>query len=89
MTIQINGYGMFTMEENNFKRFLEICDMNTDLFLDMLNMNNKIGAVPIISINVDKIEKEGPIPFSHHQTEIGLKRMQMLDQENIITQIDY
>ena len=88
MTIDLNGYGMFQMEEHNFKRFLEICEMESDLFLDMLLMNNKIGAVPIISINQDKIEKEGPIPFSHHQTEIGMSRMQMLMNENIISKVD-
>lgn len=88
MTIDLNGYGMFEIEENNFKRFLEICDINTDLFLDMLNMYNQIGAVPILSINVENIEKEGPIPFSHNQTEIGIKRMQLLDKENIISQVN-
>jgi hypothetical protein len=85
MTIQLNGYGMFKVEENNFKRFLEICDMDTDLFLDMMNMYNNIGAVPILSINVEKIEKEGPIPYSHNQTEIGVTRMQLLEEENIIS----
>lgn len=58
MTIDLNGYGMFQMEESNFKRFLEICDMDSDLFLDMLIMHNKIGAIPILPLMLKKLKKK-------------------------------
>ena len=88
MQISLNGYGIFDLEEQNYKRFTEIVSIDIDMLLNLIDMRRDFGVIPIISVNAEIIDKEGPIPYSHHRTEIGVKRMKQLVEEKIITQIN-
>ena len=91
--IQINlrGFGVYNLEKENYVNFAKTLDIDLDLFLDnfvknMLYMSS-IGAVPEISINLEKIEKEGKHPYDFIKTEIGEKRFNELTENGIIKKI--
>ena len=81
--IQLNGYnGSFLLDEIKYENFKKILNIDTELLLDIIDIS-KI-AIPIISINEENINEEGPIPYSHIKTKIGEKRFYKLINDKII-----
>lgn len=80
--IDLQGLGIFKIDTTKYEELKEILKLDSDFLLDLINF----PAVPILCINVDKIEKEGLIPFGYIITEIGKERYQKLIDKNIITQ---
>ena len=49
-----------------------------DIILQMMDMYSTYGICPVLSLNVDKIEEEGPISYGHNKTKIGEERYNYL-----------
>lgn len=83
LQIELQGFGYYIIKNDKYQSFIDITEIDSELFLDLIDIKN-IEAIPILSINVSKIEKEGPIPYGFKPTEIGLKRLEKLINEKVI-----
>ena len=54
--------------------------MDEDLLLDLIDLSK--FAVPILCINTENVDEEGPKPEGHIITEIGKNRFELLKEMN-------
>lgn len=83
MKITLQGFGDFNIESTHYKKFIDILNLEDDLFLHILDLSKIL--IPIICINIDNIESEGPIPYGFNKTQIGIDRFEKLEKEGVIT----
>lgn len=55
-----------------------------DIILQMMDMYGTYNVCPVLSLNVDKIENEGPVEYGYIKTKIGEERYNYLINNKII-----
>jgi len=84
MHIDLQRFGFYKIEEKNYQDFMNILDLDVDLFLQLVDMSKMV--IPILSINSENIKEEGPSPMGY--TEIGVKRLNELLDKKIIEKVE-
>lgn len=56
-----------------------------DVFLQMVSMSK--FCMPILCLNFEEIDSEGPKPLGHVRTEIGIDRVDYLIENEIINKL--
>lgn len=85
INIELIGYGNYQIDfSKNFEDLKKILNVDDDFLLDIINNFKNCKAFFCISINIPNIEKEGRLPYSYIQTNIGLKRFNDLKNKKII-----
>jgi hypothetical protein len=83
MYITLQGFGDYKIEEHKYNDFMRILNLDVDLLLHLIDLSKIV--IPILCINSEFILEEGPQPSGHLTTEIGMKRLtELLDEEIII-----
>ena len=80
MNIELQGGPMVkVLDLEKLNKYLKL----DDIILNMMEIS-QIGACPILSLNVSRIEKEGKVPYGHIETKIGKERYKYLIDNKII-----
>ena len=82
MKIDLQGFGIVEIQRDKYNDFVEYLDLDMDEFLHIVSMSEI--CIPILSINLNVIESEGPKPVGHIQSKIGLERFNYLIKNEII-----
>ena len=83
MKLELQGFGSFEIKEDKYTEFVEFLELDMDVFLQMVSMSK--FCIPILCLNFEKIESEGPIPLGYIKTEIGVNRINHLIDNEIIS----
>jgi hypothetical protein len=84
MELELQGFGLFEIKKDKYTEFVEFLELDMDVFLNMVSIFG-IGAMPILCLNFEKMESEGPIPLGYIKTEIGINRINHLIENEIIS----
>lgn len=82
MKIDLQGFGVFEIKQEKYKDFVEFLKFDMDNFLHIVSMSK--FCIPILCLNFESVESEGPKPDGYIQTEIGKNRINYLIKNDII-----
>lgn len=86
MELELQGFGYFEIKKDKYAEFVEFLNLDMDVFLNMISIS-KLGAMPILCLNFEIIDSEGPIPLGYIRTEIGIDRIDQLVESEIINKL--
>ena len=82
MKIDLEGFGIYEIKQEKYKDFVEFLKFDMDNFLHIVSMSKFV--IPMLCLNFESVESEGPKPYGHIPTEIGNNRIDYLINHNII-----
>lgn len=85
MKLELQGFGSFEIKEDKYTEFVEFLKLDMDIFLQMVSMSK--FCMPILCLNFENIDSEGPIPLGYIKTEIGIDRINYLIENGIISKL--
>ena len=86
MIIEIQNVGLYKLEENKYKDFISLLDIE-DVLSEMISIHD-IGLIPILCLNVIEIKREGKILNEPIDIELGKQRLNALIENNIIQEYE-
>lgn len=87
MIIEIQHTGLYKLEENKYKDFISLLDIEEDVLSEMISIHD-IGLIPILCLNVIEIKREGKILNEPIDIELGKQRLNALIENNIIQEYE-
>lgn len=82
MEIDFQGFGTFEIRKEKYDQFVKMLKLDMDLFLHIVSKSD--FCVPVLCLNFEEIESEGPKKYGHIETIIGRSRINDLINNNIV-----